>query len=181
MQHRGDRSQPWAGLQACGEQPSVTHAWAQMREPWKQAIGVVELGGASLQVTFQTLQHVPVPFTVPLGSADQDSCTLFAHSFNGWGREAAMGRIISGPTSPCFNAGYVSSAGSLLLLAASLSHVLINTTSRFHVFEPRSDSQWWVEKKAEKAVWCLCVNAMLKSKCSSALLPCCLITRKPNA
>jgi hypothetical protein len=92
--------------------------WRQV-EPQQQVVGVVEMGGASIQVTFQTQQHVPVPFVVPLGTGEPESCTLFTHSIIGWGREAAMQQIITGLTSPCFNAGYVSPVGAFLFLSGS--------------------------------------------------------------
>jgi hypothetical protein len=74
-------------------------------------VGIIEMGGASLQVTFQAKHQVPSPFMMPLLLPQHSACSLFTHSFQGWGREAAMRRIVTGTSSPCFNTGYTSTTG----------------------------------------------------------------------
>ena len=69
-------------------------------------VGIVEMGGASLQVTYQAAHAVPTAFAMPVALPRRHKCALFTHSFNGWGREAAMKRIITDETSPCYNKGY---------------------------------------------------------------------------
>ena len=79
------------------------------------AVGIVEMGGASLQVTFVAERAAPALFTVPLGSEQGASCTLFTHSFAGWGREAALARVVRGRRSACFHEGYTSPEGTSCL------------------------------------------------------------------
>lgn len=80
--------------------------------PYTPTVGIVEMGGASLQVTFQAQHQVPPPFMMPLLLPQRSGCSLFTHSFQGWGREAAMLRVVTGTTSPCFNTGYTSTTGA---------------------------------------------------------------------
>lgn len=83
-------------------------------------VGIVEMGGVSLQVTFEAERDVPRLFTVPLGAEAGGACTLFTHSFAGWGREAALDRIVRGRQSACFNEGYTSPRGARSLQALCL-------------------------------------------------------------
>lgn len=79
-------------------------------------VGIVEMGGASLQVTFPPAHAVPASFMMPVALPQRHGCALFTHSFSGWGREAAMARVVSGKSSPCLFSGYTSSTGEPLSL-----------------------------------------------------------------
>jgi GDA1/CD39 (nucleoside phosphatase) family len=76
-----------------------------------QTVGIVELGGASLQVTYQTQEAIPTAYSMPIQALKRQKCMLFTHSFNGWGREAAMRKVVHGDTSPCLQQGFTSSEG----------------------------------------------------------------------
>lgn len=75
------------------------------------------MGGASLQITFQAQSTVPQPYSMPIRALQQPQCVLFTHSFNGWGREAAMHKVVAGESSPCLQRGYTSAEGAAAFAA----------------------------------------------------------------
>ena len=86
--------------------------------PAPDTVGIVEMGGASLQVTYQAQEQVPASFAMPVALLRHRKCSLFTHSFNGWGREAAMRKVVHGDASPCLNVGYKWDTGAALTCLA---------------------------------------------------------------
>ena len=90
--------------------------------PGPALVGVLEMGGASTQITYQSILRIPDAFAVNVGIADVPSLQLFTHSFLSFGADEARRRVLlpqrnPDGQSPCLPPGFTS--GGVLFLRIS--------------------------------------------------------------
>ncbi|GBF90831.1 apyrase-like [Raphidocelis subcapitata] len=90
-------------------------------KPTQPLLGVLDLGGGSLQITFALTQgrKIPPNQAAPLQMPGLAERQVYSHSFEGWGVEAAMSKHresladAGAKSDPCLPSGYSTTAGGL--------------------------------------------------------------------